>query len=78
MRTGLLKKTDIIVTSYGDRIIIVHYVSGGKYEDVIKKTRAVLRLEESFKVMHAKNLGVSDEDMAGEIKEYRKAKRKTG
>ena len=78
MRTGLLKKTDIIVTSYNDGIIIVRSVSDDKLEDVIKKTQAVLRLEESFKAMHARNLGVSDEEIVGEIKEYRKAKRKAG
>lgn len=74
----MLKKTDIVVTSYSDGIIVVRRVSNDKFEDTIKKTQAALRLEESFKAMYAKNQGVSDEEMAGEIKEHRRAKRKAG
>ena len=77
-RTGWLKKTDITVTAYSDGIIMMSSASGDKLEDAIKKTQAVLKLEESFKAMRAKNFDVSDEEIAGEIKEYRKAKRKTG
>ena len=51
--------------------------SGSKFEDAVKKTQAALKFEEVSKTMHAKNLGVSDEEIAGEIREYRKAKRET-
>ena len=44
---------------------------------MIEKTHARLKLEEAFNAMHAKNLGVSDEEIAGEIKEYRKTRRET-
>lgn len=77
-RVGLLKKTDIVVTHYGDGIFIVSSASDGKSEDAIKKAQAAREFEEAFKTMHAKNLGVSDEEIAEEISEYRKAKRKTG
>ena len=74
---GLLKKTDIIVTSYSDGIIIVRSVSNDKLEDMIKKTLAGLKFEEAFETVHTKSLGVSDEEIAGEIREYRRAKRET-
>ena len=74
-RIGLLEKTDVVVTSYSDGIIMVRRVSGGKPVAAIKKTQAALRLEELFEVMHANNLGVSDEEIAEEIKEHRKTKR---
>lgn len=76
-RMGLLKKTDIIVTSYSDGIIIVRPVSDDKLEDMIKNTQAMLKFEEAFETVHAKSLGVSDEEIAGEIREYRRAKRET-
>lgn len=78
MRAGLLKKTDIVITHYGNEIIIVSSASDGKFEDAIKKAQAVREFEEAFKTMHAKNLGVSDEEIAEEIREYRKVKRGTG
>ena len=77
VRTGLLKKTDIVVASYSDGIIIVRSVSDDKLEDMIKNTQAGLKFEEVFKTIHAKNLGVSDEEISGEIREYRRAKRET-
>lgn len=76
-RMGLLKKTDIIVTSYSDGIIIVRPVSDDKLEDMIKNTQAMLKFEEAFETVHAKSLGVSDEEIAGEIREYRRAERET-
>ena len=72
---GLLEKTDIIVTSYSDGIIIVRSVSDNKLEGVIKNIQARLKVEEAFGTIHAKNLGMSDEEIAGEIREYRRAKR---
>ena len=77
MRVGLLKKTNIVVTDCGDGIVMIRPDSGGKFEDVIKKTQAALEFEEAFKTMRAKNVGVSDEEIAEEIREYRKAKRET-
>lgn len=77
MRVGLLKKTDIMITHCGDGIVIISPDSGSKFEDAVKKTQAAFKFEEVFKTMHAKNLGVSDEEIAGEIREYRKAKRET-
>lgn len=75
MRAGWLKKTDIIFASCSDRIIIARPIPG-EVDDTIKKTQAALKLEESFSAMRAKNFGVSDEEIAEEIKEYRKEKRK--
>lgn len=77
-RVGLLKKTDIVVAPYSDGVIIVRSAPDGKPENMIEKAQAALRLEESFKAMHAKNLDVSNKDIAKEIKKYRKAKRKAG
>lgn len=77
MRMGLLKKTDIMITYCGDRIVIISPDLGSKFEYAVKKTQAALKFEEVSKTMHAKNLGVSDEEIAGEIREYRKAKRET-
>lgn len=77
-RVGLLKKTDIMIAPYSDGVIIVHSVPDGKLDNMIEKTQAALSLEESFKTIHAKNLGVSDKDIVKEIKKYRKAKRKSG
>ena len=74
---GLLKKTDIVVTSYSDGIIIVRPVSDDKLEYMIKNMQVGLKFEEAFETAHAKGLGVSDEEIAGEIREYRRAKRET-
>lgn len=77
MRVGLLKKTDLVVTYCGDGIVMISPDSGSKFEDAVKKTQAALEFEEASKTMHAKNLGVSAEEIAGEIREHRKAKRET-
>ena len=77
MRVDLLKKTDIMITYCGNGIVIISPDSDSKFEDAVKKTQAALKFEEVFKTMHAKNLGVSDEEIAVEIREYRKAKRET-
>ena len=78
MHMGLLKKTNIAVMSYKDGIIMVRHVSDGESGDMIKKAQTVLRLEESFKAIHAKNLNISDEEIAEEIKKHRRAKRRAG
>ena len=78
MRTGLLKKADIVVTSYNDKVIVVRRASDGKLEDMIKNTQDELRFEELFNAMHAKNLDVTDEEIAEEIREHRRTKRKAG
>ena len=78
VRTGWLKKMDVTVTVYGNKLVIENFVSGSNPEDTIKKTQAALKLEELFKAMHAKNFDMSDKEIVREIKEYRKERHKTG